>query len=412
MDILFVHGNYPAQFVHLVKSLAASGHHVVFLTARQDADEAWPLAGVEVRKFSPHRDVSPQTHPYLLSMEEGVLKGQAVVRELANLSDEGFRPRLAFVHGGNGLSLFIKHVFPDVRLIAYMEWWFLDKTARWSWPDYPFDQRLRTTMRNSIILQELEQCDVAVTPTVWQQQQFPEHYRSKIQVIFDGVDVDFFRPTPVLGDLVLEGNACDQPLRIGPNAPLLTYATRGMEPLRGFPQFMRMLPPLLKALPELQVVIAGDDRCVYSHPPDRPDGSWKQALLEELGDQLDSSRVHFTGSLMYRDYQLLLNRSDLHVYFTRSYVTSWGLFQAAACGASLMVNRDDATTYVLADDQACWVDLDSPQQLVQQALSVLNQVTSRRMRIRTSLLKPEWALKACLEQWQDLLNMQLRAASV
>lgn len=200
MDILFIHGNYPAQFVHLAKGLAEAGNRVVFLTARKDP-EVWPLDGVEVRKFEVHREVSPHTHPYLLSLEEGVLKGQAVVRQLAQLAEEGFRPRLTFVHGGNGLSLFVRHCFADTRLIAYMEWWFRDETAQWSFPTYPFDQRLRTTMRNTVILQELEQCDVAVTPTVWQQQQFPEQYRSKIQVIFDGVDTDFFRPTVVEGDL-------------------------------------------------------------------------------------------------------------------------------------------------------------------------------------------------------------------
>ena len=406
MDLLFIHGNYPAQFVHLAKGLAAEGHRVVFLTNRKDP-EVWPLQGVEVRRFEPHREASAEIHPYLIPIEQGVLQGQAVLRELAQLAEEGFRPRLTFVHGGNGLSLFVRHLFAETRLIAYMEWWFLDHTARWSFAEYSFDQRLRTTMRNSVILQELEQCDVAVTPTVWQKQQFPEHYRSKIEVIFDGVDTSFFRPTPVTGELLLEGKEHEQPLRISPEARLLTYATRGMETLRGFPEFMRMLPPLLEALPDLLVVIAGDDRCAYSHPPERPDGSWKQALLEELRDRLDPQRVHFTGSLMYRDYQLMLNRSDLHVYFTRSYVTSWGLFQAAACGARLMVNRDPATAYVLEENQAFWADLDHPQQLVERALAALQLAEQHRLQPRTSLLRPEWELGRCLALWQELLNRQL-----
>ena len=408
MDILFIHGNYPAQFVHLAKALAAEGHRVVFVTGRKDP-EVWPLPGVEARRFALHREVSAEIHPYLISMEQAVLHGQAVLRELDVLLQEGFRPRITFAHGGNGLSLFVHHLFPDTRLITYMEWWFRDETSRWCFPSYEFDQRLRTTMRNSIILQELEQCDVAVTPTYWQQQQFPKHYQDKIQVIFDGVDTSFFRPALVKGELILNGLKCEQPLPISENSLLLTYATRGMETLRGFPEFMRMLPPLLQALPQLEVVIAGEDRCAYSHPPDRPDGSWKKALLEELADRLDLDRVHFTGSLMYGEYQQMLNRSDLHVYFTRSYVTSWGLFQAAACGASLMVNLDPATTYVLEEKQASWVDLDQPDQLVESALNVLGNAASRRAQLRPSLLRPEWELPRCLEQWQNLLNEQLAA---
>ncbi|WP_241466581.1 MULTISPECIES: glycosyltransferase [unclassified Prochlorococcus] len=379
----------------------------MFLTGRKDP-EVWPLTGVEVRRFELHREVSSEIHPYLIPMEQAVLQGQAVLRVLDVLAQEGFQPRLTFAHGGNGLSLFIRHLFPETRLIAYMEWWFRDETSHWCFPSYEFDQRLRTTMRNSIILQELEQCDVAVTPTSWQQQQFPKHYKDKIKVIFDGVDTSFFCPTPVKGELILNGLKCVQPLHIGENSLLLTYATRGMETLRGFPEFMRMLPPLLEALPNLEVVIAGDDRCVYSQAPDRADGSWKQALLEELGNRLDLGRVHFTGSLMYGEYQQMLNRSDLHVYFTRSYVTSWGLFQAAACGASLMVNRDPATNYVLKGDQAYWVDLDDPQHLVDCATKVLKSAPERRKNIKQSYLKSEWALGNCIASWVELINAQLK----
>ena len=62
MDFLFIHGNYPAQFVHLAKGLAAEGHRVVFLTNRKDP-EVWPLQGVEVRRFAPHREAPAEIHP-------------------------------------------------------------------------------------------------------------------------------------------------------------------------------------------------------------------------------------------------------------------------------------------------------------------------------------------------------------
>lgn len=406
MDILFIHGNYPAQFVHLSKILALRGHRVVFLTARKDP-EVWPLKGVEVRRFEAHRQASVEIHPYLIPVEEAVLQGQGVVRELDRLAEEGFKPRLTFVHGGNGLSLFVRHLFAETRVIAYMEWWFRDETTHWLFEDYGFDQRLRSTVRNSVILQELEQCDLAVTPTTWQLGQFPKIYHGKIKVIFDGVDINFFRPSPVLGDLVLNGTELQEPLSISAATCLLTYATRGMEPLRGFPEFMRMLPPLMKALPRLEVVIAGQDRCAYSYPAKRPDGSWKGALLDELGDFLDHSRIHFTGSLMYGEYQQMLNRSDLHVYFTRSYVTSWGLFQAAACGTPLLVNKDPATSYVLGDDQAYWVDLDDHDENVNRAFAVLSNAVASRQNKRTSLLRSEWKLEVCLKRWEEVINSQL-----
>ena len=39
MRFLFIHNNFPGQFVHIVRELARAGHEVVFLSqyAREDA---------------------------------------------------------------------------------------------------------------------------------------------------------------------------------------------------------------------------------------------------------------------------------------------------------------------------------------------------------------------------------------
>ena len=403
MNILFVHGNYPAQFVHIAQSLANSGHQVIYLTQKKNP-EVWPIKGVEVRRFDCHRQPSPQTHQYLTSTEHSVLRGQAVTREIARLIKEGFTPNLIFFHVGNGFGLFLRQLVPHTLVVGYTEWWFHDQQSRCLFDDYSFDRRLLVSMRNGVVLQELEVCDRCVTPTQWQWEQFPAAYRSKIDVVFDGVDTNLFQPRMITSDLLLAGDALEEPLCIPQDAIVLSYATRGMEPLRGFPEFMRMLPLLLERFPGLQVVIAGIDRAAYSFKAPDCDGSWKKYMLAELEDFPGLDRVHFTGSLVYRDYQLLLCRSDLHVYFTRPYVTSWGLFQAAASGAHLMVNRDPATTYVLKEHQALWVDLDDQDALAQSAAEWLVGAKARRQTQRQSLLLPEWELKSCLSSWRDLLN--------
>ena len=51
-------------------------------------------------------------------------------------------------------------------------------------------------MRNLPILDELNSCDVGVVPTTWQKQQFPKEFHHKLQVIFDGIDMNFFKPEP------------------------------------------------------------------------------------------------------------------------------------------------------------------------------------------------------------------------
>jgi len=407
MDVLFVHGNFPGQFWHLAEGMGCKpSNRVVFLTNRSDP-ETHRLKGVLVRRYVLHREVGRNVHSYLRSSEQAVLAGQAVVRELSVLLQEGFKPRIVIAHGGNGLLLFLRQLLPNSCLVGYFEWWFKDQHAPWLFGGDSLDARMRMVCRNGISLQELELCDLAVTPTAWQRSQFPLAQQQRLQVVFDGIDTTLFRPQSWSGDVELKGETAQQPLRLKPDARVLSYATRGMEPLRGFPEFMRMLPALMQQFSDLEVVVAGRDLVAYSYPAPSHGGSWKQRLLAELGDKLDWSRLHFTGLLNYGDYVRMLQRSDLHAVFSRPYVSSWGLFQAAACGSKLLLNRDPSIRYVLTEQEALWVDLDQPKQQEVTVRQWLEAAFERRNTPCRSLLRPEWELNRCLKRWQNLLNQTM-----
>ena len=87
-------------------------------------------------------------------------------------------------------------------------------------------------------------------------------------------------------------------------------------------------------------------------------------MLEELEGQLDLERLHFTGLLNYGELVQLFRRSDLHCYFTRPYVVSWGVFQAVACGTRLLVNDFEGIDEVF-DGKPFFspVDLDNQEQI-------------------------------------------------
>ncbi|PWL22592.1 MAG: glycosyl transferase family 1 [Synechococcus sp. XM-24] len=409
MDFLFIHGNYPAQFRHLATLLARdSNHRVVFLTARQDAAKE-SIPGLEIRTFSCHRSTSPQTHHYLQASEDAVLQGQAVLREISNLVDQGLRPRVVVSHAGMGIGLFIKDLLPQTLHVGYFEWYFQPDTARHLIEKYDLNSQLKTGLRNLPILQELERCDLGVVPTAWQKSQFPVAYHSKLNVIFDGIDTTFFHPKQKRlnledCDLTLYNRETGEPFLIGGGQKLLSYATRGMEPLRGFPEFMRSLPGLLHRFSDLQVVIAGADRRAYSYDAPSHGGSWKQYLLTSLGNFEGRERVHFTGLLTYHDYRNLLWRSNLHCYFTRPYVTSWSLFEAAACGARLAVNRSPATSGVAVENSVLWLDLDTADGIGEPLMRGLEDKERPNAQ-----LEPGYELTTSLKQWEELLNRALQS---
>jgi glycosyltransferase involved in cell wall biosynthesis len=402
VNILFIHGNYPAQFQSLARLTGADARHrVVFLTARADADRD-PIPGVELRTFQRARDARPETHHYLHATEETVLNGQAVLRGVDALLQEGFRPDLVILHAGNGLGLFIKDLLPEAKLIGLFEWWFTPATSRWLFAEFPLDTQLKSQLRNLVIQQELLLCDAAVVPTAWQAAQFPAVWQPKLRVVFDGINTNFFQPPPpdLSRSLELDREEGGPPVRIEREHRLLSYATRGMEPVRGFPEFMAALPELLAADPLLQVVIAGRDRCAYSYPAPRPGGSWKQHCLEQLGPFPGRDRIHFTGLLTYAQYRQLLWRTDAHCSFSRPYLLSWSLFEALACATPLVVSDTSAIRSVVPEQSAMRVDLDDPESI---RAGIRGRLDSKE-RVMEAQLSEIYSLETAVRGWNQMIK--------
>jgi glycosyltransferase involved in cell wall biosynthesis len=156
------------------------------------------------------------------------------------------------------------------------------------------------------------------------------------------------------------------------------------------------------------VVVAGRDRQAYSYPAPSHGGSWKEHLLAELGAFEGHERLHFTGLIPYAQLRALMQRTDLHIYFSRPYVTSWSLFEAAACGAPIVMNSGPATTGVLPGAAFATVDLDEPATIPATLRSALERSLQTREQPRHSRLPPELALETCLERWQALVNTALQ----
>ena len=403
MNLLFIHGNFPGQFLKLAPLLAQhSGGRCLFLTQSENSQNI-ALPGVELVRFGTHRSVRDDCHPYLRRSEEAVLQGQAVLRALQGLQEQGFTPDVVICHGGMGFGMFVKALFPSVVLVSYMEWFFRPATSRYLFADYNLHQHAQADLTNLPILQELTQADRIVCPTAWQRSQFPAEWQARIEVIFDGVDLDFFKPQSWSGEVILSSGEEGPPVHLLPDQKVLSFATRGMEPLRGFPEFMRAAAVAQQHDPSLQVVVAGRDRVAYSYGPEHPSGSWKQLLLEELASQLDLQRLHFTGLMNYGDYKQLLWRSDLHCMFSRPYVISWGLFQAAACGTRLLVNDGPGMAEIFARPlERPAVILDDQDSVTEGVLSGLSE--TRSSDLPQANLRQEYALEACLKQWLALLE--------
>lgn len=342
-SILFSHQNFPAQFGAFGQYLAQQGWDVTFATTKLSGQVP---ASCRLLQMKPHRAPADGVHRFAVDLEKAMINGQAFANAAMRARDaDGLVPDLVFAHSGWGSGTFCKAVWPACKYVAYVEWFY-------SWPAVDVvadvsnrreeDRRAHALARNAPILLDLAQADAVYCPTQFQAARFPDRLRDQLLIEHDGVDAARLAPDPHAA-LTLPG------ITLPPEAEVISYATRGMEPQRGFPDFMRAVAVLLGQRPHLHVVIGGEDRVSYGAK--LPDGdSWKARMLKEL--DLDLSRVHFTGRLPYPDYVQLLQATDLHVYFTVPFVLSWSLIEAMSVGCALVASDNDAVREAIADGQS------------------------------------------------------------
>ena len=371
MKLLFLHSSFPGQFLHLAHYLGKTEHEVVFLTLRDNGVE---LPGVKRVTYTPEKKPSEHTHHYLKGLERAVLEGQAAYQKIDQLKNQGFVPDVVIGHSGWGSTLYMKDLFPQTPLISYFEWFY-----RAHGSDVEFgpnvkvspDDECRIRTMNGPILLDLYSCDAGISPTYWQHSQFPAEYARKIKVIHDGINTESCKPQPAKKLVLPQLN-----LDLSDTSEIITYVGRGMEPYRGFPQFMQAVALLQKRRPHCQVVIVGGEGVFYSVP--LPNGqSWKDKVLAEL--PLDRSRIHFTGYLNRQDYLTVLQASTVHVYLTRPFVLSWSMLEAMSCGCVLIASSTPPVQEVVLDGvNGLLADFFSPQQFADRIEQALEDDSLRR----------------------------------
>lgn len=355
MRILIIHQNFPGQFKHLAKAWSKQPGWQVIGMGREGAPG---LPDVPWVRYKLHRQVAKGQHHYLRQMEHAVLHGQAVARTLLTLKNKGFTPDVILAHPGWGETLYAKDVFPNVRLIHFCEWFYGQPGSDVDFdPEFPtsFDTKAKLRSWNALHLQNLENCDAAVTPTRWQWQQHPAAYRDKITIAHEGIDTANLGPNANAAIKTPNG----QVLKAGD--PVITYVARNLEPYRGFHVFMRALEKIQQEHKQCHAVIVGGDDVSYgSHPKDAT--NWREKMLREV--KLDPTRTHFLGKVPYDTYKSVLQVSAAHMYLSYPFVLSWSMLEAQASGCLVVGSKTPPVQEMLAHGRTgLLVDFHAPQQM-------------------------------------------------
>ncbi len=344
MKILFIHQNFPGQFLHLAPEMQRRGHECLALTdSGNTRGSAIPVMKYKHEGPTPDPAATRLGRNYTLMSDRGV----TVARACLHLRDEkGYVPDVIFGHSGWGETLYLQEIWPKAKLLVYAEFYYRGIGADVGFdPEFEkrsFDQVMIAQGRTTHLGQSLLHADAGLSPTRWQASTFPPALRDRIEVIFDGVDTDVMKPDPAASVTLPNGRV----LRAGDE--VLTFVNRNLEPYRGYHIFMRALPAVLAARPDAQVVIVGGDDVSYGRAA--PEGKkWKEIFLAEVAGKIDPARVHFMGKVPYPTFVALMQVSRVHAYLTYPFVLSWSMLEAMSAGAFVVGSRTQPVQELIDD---------------------------------------------------------------
>ena len=397
MKLLLVHQNFPGQFRDLGPALCDRGHELKAIGSSQRTTDP----RIEVLRYSIDLGERSGIHPHSMEVDEWIHRSEKVAHLAMGLKKRGWAPDLMLVHPGWGEALLLRQVFPSTPLVIWPELWLRPEHLGIDPADMNVGQMQYLRIKDWLIDGAMADASLAVLPTHYQASTFPERWQKKIAVVHEGVPEAMLK-LPRLQQLTIA-----QDVTLGPDVPVVTFISRNLEPMRGFPTFMRALPTLLTNHPTVQIVIVGGNEVSYSNAPGGG-RNWRDLMLEELGEKIDRKRVHLFGRIPHDQLQKLYRRSDLHVYLSKAFVLSWSLLELMACGTPVLAEANPMMEELIKPgvNGALWRG--NPESLAQAILKLLqgpDQLKRWGLQAKKQL-QPTYLQQHCLDQLEQLLQQQ------
>jgi glycosyltransferase involved in cell wall biosynthesis len=408
LNYLFIHQNFPSQFRALAPALASSGHTVRALVNKRVDKHSFH--GVEVTPYSVARSSTAGIHPWLIDFETKIIRAEACLQACLQLRKDGFTPNTIIAHPGWGETLFLKRVWPDANLLIYCEFYYAARGL-----DLDFDPEFKAASDEDFCRIEIKNihnqlnfsiADGGLSPTSWQKSTFPEPFRSKIEVIHDGIDTDNVRPDSLVSMEIVTRHGTK--VQLDRSTPIVTFVNRSFEPLRGFHTFMRSVPTLLKENPDLRLLLIGGNEISYGTAP--TEGTWRDKLCAEINPRMSEGyweRLHFLGNVGYSHFLNVLQLSTVHVYLTYPFVLSWSLLESMAAECAVIGSDTPPVREVIVHNHnGVLVDFFDHERLASEVLCLLDD-QDRRIRLgraaRQTVVEGYDLRRVCLPRQLDWL---------
>lgn len=324
MKALFIHPSHPNQFTAIAHGLAAEGWECAFLVNEAFTDQV-RQEHPPISYFGFKEEAAPASGSYFIkSFEEGAQRGKAVAEAVAHLA-AGEGVDVVVGHASFGVTFFLRHLL-KLPVVSYVELpGYFPAYAREEFPAlYPqglLDVSLRALIHTSVLAS-----DLCVVPSRYAKNLFPPELRPKVRVRMEG----FALPAPVADKARLRSE-----LGLSPDRPVVGFAARTLEAVRGFDCFARVAAKIRATRPDAQFLVLGDESTLYGNEAAYLDGkTFKQYALEEAA--LPDSACLFRPYMPHGEFVRHLQAMDCILFPLFEGAANWGLFEALAAGVPVL----------------------------------------------------------------------------
>jgi len=196
VKFLFVHQNFPGQYLHLLRYLVGQkAHELLFLTEANQNQ----INGVRKVTYRLHRAAAPETHQDVREFEGSAIRAEAVALAARSFHQLGFEPDIIIGHHGWGELLNLRDLWPKAPMLGYFEFFYhTDGYDVGFDPEFPMEPARLPSIRakNLVNFLALNLGGHGQTPTRFQHETYPDWARRQITVLPEGADLELCVPDP------------------------------------------------------------------------------------------------------------------------------------------------------------------------------------------------------------------------
>lgn len=362
MRVLFIHPAYPSQFTAIAHAMdGVPGVETAFLTDVGFGDQI-RNDNVPIPYFGYTKDPSPgESVWYTTSYDEGIRHGKGVCDVLPDIMTS-FPADVVVGHASFGATFFLKNMF-RIPVISYVE--LPGYHMAWCRSEYPplAEHLFMNSAFQSLVYTSAVNSDRVIVPSRHAADHFPVELQPKIRVRMEGFK---------LPELCTDKRAIRMKFDLPADGPIIGFASRTLEAMRGFDIFLNLVKQLKTVRPDLHVLVVGSEQTMYGNELTYLGGkSFKQQVMEDLNMGNDDfiSRDY----LAYDAFHEHLQAMDLIVFPLFEGAANWGLFEAMASGVPVIAsNRCFIPEVISHGEDGFMFDPYALDDMVNQSLAILD----------------------------------------